>query len=377
MTTRTPLVRPAARRTALTTLAMLLALIALAAQAASASAAATTTLAKHQVSGQVFEDMNANGRRDAGEPALQGFTVYADLNGNGTRDAGEPSAASGADGGWTLPVELGTTAIRQETPPGWKCSMPAGCAYGVELPKNLPPVEIDGAVHARAADPVGLDFGNWAPASVSGAVYDDANANGVRDDAEGPIGGVWVFADLNGDGTLDPGDPATQTAPDGSYTIAGLKPGSYIVRQLVPDGLSCTAPSGCAHSVSLQSRGAVAGRDYLDAGGQEVLGERITPGRASLSGRSGCVNGAFSVRVRGARIVRVVFVLDGNRIRVLHKPNSGDTFAFGIQPRRLLIGRHLVSAEVTFAPSSRTHSKSMRLSFQRCAVPLKAPAFTG
>jgi uncharacterized repeat protein (TIGR01451 family) len=338
-------------------------------------ASATTTLAQHLVTGNVFEDLNANGAKDPGEPALAGFKVYADKNNNGKLDEGEAFGLSGADGSFSVNVDLGKTTIREEAPAPWTCSFPSGCSYEVDLPKNAPPV-VPSAVSARAADPV-RDFGDWRPASVSGGVYNDANGNGVRDDGEGPLAGVTVFADLNGDGTLDPGDPTAITADDGSYTLGGLKPGGYVIRQLVPDGQTCTGPAGCVHSVTLTSGGSATGKDFLDQGAQAVLGARIVPGTARISGKSGCANGVFSVHVAGTRIARVVYLLDGNRVRVLYEPNSGATFAIRVDPFRLLVGRHNVVAQVTFAPSSRTHSKILRLGFQRCAVQLKAPAFTG
>jgi hypothetical protein len=341
---------------------------------AAACASAKTVPALHDVAGQVFEDLNADGARDPGEPALEGFAVYADLNGNGAKDAGEPTATSAANGAYTVAVELGKTIIREDVPSGWTCSVPADCAYVVDLPKNNPPVQ--SRLAHRAADPAGRDFGNWKPAAVSGGVFDDVNGDGIQDEGEGPLAGYTVYADLNGDGAFSALEPSTATGEDGSYVLAGLKPGSYIIRHIAADDQSCTAPAGCSHSVTLTSRQTAPGRNFLDAR-VLVLGARIVAGSARLTGASGCATGAFSVRVRGARIVRVVFVLDGNRIRVLYKPNSGDTFAFRVEPRRLRIGRHTVRAKVTFAPNSQTHSKTMRLTFRRCAIQLRTPQFTG
>jgi hypothetical protein len=159
--------------------------------------------------------------------------------------------------------------------------------------------------------------------------------------------------------------------------IGGLKPGGYVIRQVVPAGLSCTGPAGCNHNVTLVSNGSATGRDFLDTtSGQLVLPARIIPGRASMTGRSGCVNGAFNARVRGARIQRVMFFLDGRYKRALTKPKSG-AFAYRVDVNKLRVGRHQVVARITFASSSRTKNKTLRLSFQRCAAQLRAPQFTG
>jgi uncharacterized repeat protein (TIGR01451 family) len=349
--------------------------------AASSCGSATTTLAQHHAFGQVYEDVNANGVHDEGEPALQGFVVYADLNGNGRRDEGEPFVTTGPDGMWSLPVALGTTTIRQEATDPWRCSVP-DCAITVDLPKNSPPPLPVGApaLHARVTDPTGQDFGNWRPGSISGSVWDDPNSNGVHDEGESGLAGVTAFADLDNNGILDTGEPTAVTGADGGYTLSGLKPGTYVIRHVIPNGSTCTAPAGCSHTVALTSGGAVTGKDFLDAGMQEVLGTRFTPGAAKITagaGSTGCANGTFSVRVLGARIVHVVYVVDGTRVRTMYAPNNGDSFSLRIDPRRLRVGRHTVVAEVTFAPNSRTRGKTMRVAFRRCAVRLRAPVFTG
>jgi hypothetical protein len=170
---------------------------------------ATTEVAKHTVSGTVFEDMNADGARQDGEPALPGFVVYADLNGSGVRDEGEPSSTSDGQGHYSMEIPLGTTTIREETPGGFTCSFPAGCSHTVDLPKNSapePPPVLSRKTAARAQDPTGKDFGNWRPAPVTGTVIGDGNGNGARDSGEAGLAGIAVFADLDGNGITRPRD---------------------------------------------------------------------------------------------------------------------------------------------------------------------------
>src|SRR5438105_5007539 len=45
------------------------------------------TLLAVAIAGNVFNDLNGNGKRDAGEPPAPGATVYLDLNGNTTFDS--------------------------------------------------------------------------------------------------------------------------------------------------------------------------------------------------------------------------------------------------------------------------------------------------
>jgi lysophospholipase L1-like esterase len=73
------------------------------------------------VSGTAFEDRNANGIRDAGEPALPGVnvTVY------GTRDVGgalEQTVATAADGGFTVTPGNGCYLLDAADPAGWRQS---------------------------------------------------------------------------------------------------------------------------------------------------------------------------------------------------------------------------------------------------------------
>src|SRR5690349_605700 len=54
--------------------------------------------------GTVYDDLNFIRIRDPNEPPLQGWAVFADLNANGAPDIGEPTAATAADGSYTLSV---------------------------------------------------------------------------------------------------------------------------------------------------------------------------------------------------------------------------------------------------------------------------------
>ena len=88
-------------------------------------------------------------------------------------------------------------------------------------------------------------------------------------------------------------------------------------------------------------------------------------GRATVrrGPRSGCTDG-FSATVRGKRIARAVFSLDGRRIA--NRANS---------PFRVLIpataGAHRVRVRVTF--TDKTRAKNMTLRYRACAAQLLEP----
>jgi reprolysin-like metallo-peptidase family M12B/SdrD B-like protein/pre-peptidase len=66
--------------------------------------------------------------------------------------------------------------------------------------------------------------------SISGVVFNDLNANGVRDAGDFGLSGWLVYADLNNNNRLDPGEAATFTDKSGAYRLGSLAAGNYIIR---------------------------------------------------------------------------------------------------------------------------------------------------
>jgi hypothetical protein len=110
---------------------------------------------------------------------------------------------------------------------------------------------------------------------------------------------------------------------------------------------------------------------------QIVAGERIVPGSARLLAPTGCVARAFNARVSGQNVAKVVFKLDGKKIKTLTKPNAGTRFQVRVNPAKMKIGVHRILATVTFKPATKKKAQTFRISFQRCAKKLAAPRFTG
>jgi hypothetical protein len=111
--------------------------------------------------------------------------------------------------------------------------------------------------------------------------------------------------------------------------------------------------------------------------GQVVLGERVSAGSARLIAATGCQSRRFTAGVRGTQIARVVFKLDGKRIATVTKRNSKGIYALRINPSKYRVGVHRLVVTVKFNASSRTATRTLRSSFQRCARQLVAPRFTG
>src|SRR5262249_19132372 len=65
------------------------------------------------ISGTVFQDINRNGVRDAGEPGLAGQTVFLDLSGSGVLESADPTTTTDAAGSYQFTVSPGTYTVRQ------------------------------------------------------------------------------------------------------------------------------------------------------------------------------------------------------------------------------------------------------------------------
>jgi len=157
-----------------------------------------------------------------------GWIMYLDTNDNDTLDAGElTSTPTDAQGNYTLEVDftlLGYTdqnlpafpldfVVREDIDTGpssrWEQTGPAGGEHAV-------------TVDGFEDEVTGIDFSNkhFAPGTITGQRWDDANSNGIKDPGENPVGNCLMYVDLNYNGEFDEGEPSDLTSPtDGSYSI--------------------------------------------------------------------------------------------------------------------------------------------------------------
>ena len=79
------------------------------------------------ISGTVFNDLNQNGVRDAGEAGLGGVGIYIDYNADGKYNEGEPLTMSDAGGNYSFAVPAGRNFIvGQLVPSGFVATQAAG-----------------------------------------------------------------------------------------------------------------------------------------------------------------------------------------------------------------------------------------------------------
>jgi serine-aspartate repeat-containing protein C/D/E len=72
------------------------------------------------ISGVKFNDFNANGRLDPGEPPIANTQIYIDLNNNSSLDPGEANTFSDSQGNYSFRnVPVGSYVLREVPPPGF------------------------------------------------------------------------------------------------------------------------------------------------------------------------------------------------------------------------------------------------------------------
>ncbi len=81
-------------------------------------------------------------------------------------------------------------------------------------------------------------------ATITGTVFNDLNANGLKDGGESGQIGWTVYLDADGNGQLGTSEASATTAGDGSYSFDGLDPGTYTVAEVQQMGWQQSSPVG-------------------------------------------------------------------------------------------------------------------------------------
>ncbi|MDQ3631375.1 MAG: hypothetical protein M3417_08970 [Actinomycetota bacterium] len=169
--------------------------------------------------------------------------------------------------------------------------------------------------------------------------------------------------DNDGDGVIDARDPGCLSGPGGAFNP---NDNDETNRPNCSDGIDndrdgrtdFPADRGCT-SASDNSEGTATGQSRI---------QTSPSGIARLGLRGPCTRSSFSATVTGRRIQRVVFSLDGRRVR-----SDGES-PFTARISTGSSGSHRVTARVTFLSDSRTSARTLRFSFRRCGARVR---FTG
>lgn len=207
------------------------------------------------ISGVVYRDLNANGSFGGADTGISSVTVAlngTDLNGNAinltttTNGAGAYSFTGLTPGAYTI----------TETPPAGLTDAleTVGTNFGGTKSDALDSDTINGVTIAAQSNTTGAgyNFGEVLPSSVAGAVYDDANNDGVRQGGEAGLATVPVrITGTDAFGQAVSTDAATDGGGDFIFDNAGagLRPGTYTVVELAQpagylDGRETAGTSG-------------------------------------------------------------------------------------------------------------------------------------
>ena len=206
-------------------------------------------------------------------------------------------AQTGPAGGYSLQVPNGTYEV---TATGNKISRPLFVR----------------AVHVNDAN-VKVDFNSsrMDTRRLTGRIFEDVNGNRRRDSGDRVLRDVTVFADLNQNGQLDPGEPSDVSDSTGLYELDSLLPGEYVIRADLAGGWQATT-----------------GNDYhIDATNLNIVGidfglqEDNLPPLAASDQASGLPGTEITIAVL-QNDSDPEGVLDSNSIQLTELPQYGSAF---------------------------------------------------
>ena len=176
---------------------------------------------RDDISGVVYVDQNGNGQRDAGELPAVGYIVT--LNAPGFGDVA--AVATDANGAYVF-RGVGPRRNPQGTPgpqvnPAYVVTINKAGTQVTQQPGFIP--TLTSGVDITSKQPNLTQVGVFALGTISGAVYEDVNADGVRAPGEQGLAGFVV-------GLVRPGGQFLANATTdatGAYNFANLTAGSY------------------------------------------------------------------------------------------------------------------------------------------------------
>jgi hypothetical protein len=285
------------------------------------------------IAGKKFEDVDGDGTRDPGEPGLAGWRIELYQHGSlltttTTDSGGDYRIALDAN---ALAIDSESFELREVQQAGWVASRTPG---EVQVPFGSG----DAVFGAN-------DFGNYRPARVGGAKYEDMDADGDRDSDDPGLEG-WTIA-LGG----GPSAPrSTVTGASGAYALSGLRPGTYAVAEQLQPGWRYSAPSNGVHTITLRS-GDAATADFGNYRPATIAGMKFDDhdvDRERDANDGGLAGWAIA--------------LTGGR-----SPDAGDVtdddgrYAFGgLIPGRYVVGEMQRAGWRQSAPASGTHAVTVR-----------------
>jgi hypothetical protein len=188
------------------------------------------------ISGTVFEDLNGDGIKDAGDPGMLDEEV--NLTGPQTR-----TLYTDSDGLYSfVGLPSGTYTVSLTTWGG--------------LVQTLPPSPHTYTAIVNGNNLVDKDFGAYFPGSISGMMFHDINSNGVKDVGETPLEN-WKIK-LSGS-IAD----SVMTSANGLFAFLDLPAGNYTLSEEMQEGWLQTMPAnGEPYSITITSNANIANQNF-------------------------------------------------------------------------------------------------------------------
>jgi large repetitive protein len=170
------------------------------------------------ITGAAFLDKNKDGTQQGTEPPLAGVTVTL----TGTDANGNPvslTTTTKPDGTYSFPdVPAGNYTVTETQPVGYGSSATSPNAVPVTVFAGTTPAPIN------FADTLG---------TLTGAVYNDANNDGIKQPTEAGLAGVTVtLTGTNANGAITP--IVTTSDSSGNYSFPDLLAGTYTITETQP-----------------------------------------------------------------------------------------------------------------------------------------------
>ncbi len=186
-------------------------------------------LIPNAIGGIKFEDLNANGVRDPGEPGLAGFTIALTPASPGAPPL--QTVVTDASGHFLfINVPAGNFILSETLQQGFSLTVPA---------LNSIPVTL-----AAGGSSIANEFGNFRgilTGTITGTKFLDANGNGVRDAGETGLAGVTITRTSSINDTAA-SQLSVVTDAQGNFTFANVPFGTFTLSETVPAGFTQTAP---------------------------------------------------------------------------------------------------------------------------------------
>ncbi|MBS4028761.1 MAG: T9SS type A sorting domain-containing protein [Ignavibacteriales bacterium] len=239
------------------------------------------------ISGKKFNDVNANGAFDDGEPGLSGWTIQ--LSGVATA-----STTTDGSGNYSFTgLSQGEYTIGEVTQVGWVQTTPG-------LPGTYTRTVNSGT------NSTSNDFGNIQLGSIAGSVFGDVDGDTIKDGGENGLSG-WKVK-ISG-----PETDSLITDGSGNYLFDALPAGSYTLSLEIQTGWKQTLPSALSVTVQVNSGQSVTGKDFGVFQYASISGMKFRDGNGNgvKDGNDAGIQG-WKIRITGAKNDSTLTNAEGN-----------------------------------------------------------------